>query len=150
MIFSNLLMSQDLEIQIQFDSINEIYRNEYLLCGKLTLNNNTNMELTFPKTYDLEILVFNEENLRLDPKTDISIEYHNLVNCEYTLKILSQEYFTFEICEWRLFLYDLQEGKEYFLQYSLNSGNYDHLKHGLRGKIISSDKVKFTYALPNK
>ena len=150
MLSSNLLISQDLEIQVHFDSINEIYQNEYLLCGKLTIDNNTTMELTFPKTFDLEISIFDEDNQRLESNPDISVEYFNLVNCEFNLKIPSQGSFTFDICEWRLFLFDLKEGKEYFLQYLLDTGNYDHLKHDLKEKKISSNRDKFTYDVAAK
>lgn len=144
-ISTNTFVNQELSIEISFDNLRDVYNNEHVLTGKLSIDNNSCHMLVLPKTFDLEIALMDSLGNIINRDPNVIVEYHNLVSLEKSIEIAQSESISIDISEWRLFLFNLKKGNDYYIQYTLNTNEYRQLKNTFKGKRFSSNKAKFTY-----
>ncbi|HMM12357.1 MAG TPA: hypothetical protein PKE03_09725 [Bacteroidales bacterium] len=89
------------------------------LVGNISLHNMSSDLIVLPKTFDLEIVVWDSDMRVLGRRKEIGSEYHNLIKSQTPIRIKSGEKVEIEFVEWRLFMYELVPGNQYFIQYIL-------------------------------
>lgn len=138
-------MNDEITIEIQLNKSDECILNEPGLCGKIIFHNQSEKTLKVPKTFDLDIVLTDTFGTKIHRNTDTPLEYHNLIIMEKSISIKPNQHAEIGFEEWRLFLFDLDKGKTYNLQYVLKSNNYPRMRNALCGKELISNTVAFKY-----
>ena len=153
-IILNILISsfdQDdsLTIALKIKGLELSAPNEYLLNGILIFHNKSSKKIRLPRTFDLEINLTDSLGNSVNRTSRVITEYHNLIISKNVLIVAPYGELTIDFSEWRLFLYDLQFEKKYYLQYILMTNNYKKLKKSLGSKEIVTNKEAFIYKIVN-
>ncbi len=134
-----------INIEIELYQTEECMLKEHRLCGEIVFHNQSSQTLKLPKTFDLEIVLTDEAGAIIHRNPDIIIEYHNLIIKNKRMSIKPNDKCKFEFDEWRLFLFNLEEGKRYGLKYVFKPINYPDLKAFCSEKEIETNTVVFNY-----
>jgi hypothetical protein len=113
------------------------------LVGYISLHNKSSDLIVLPKSFDLEIVLWDSAMIKVGRRMDINVEYHNLIQSQRSIRIEAGEKVEIDFLEWRLFMFDLVPDNNYFIQYILHPSVFTDRVVSSNHKEIKSNIVSF-------
>lgn len=146
-ILKNISSNNDnlLSLKIESNGFEKVIDGTYCLAGKLSFFNNSTQLIKLPKTFDLELCIFDSLGRRVSRNYSIMDEQINLINLGKSMRILPKDSLEIKFVDWKLHRFNVKAGHKYTLQYILVSKKYKKLNKSLNGINVISNKVEITY-----
>jgi hypothetical protein len=121
--------------KIYYDIVSDVYMD-----GVFIFDNKLEKKIILPRSFDLLLLIYDQNNNPLSINRDIAFEYINLITSKKRIRIKPNSSISIHFTEWRLFAFPLKVGEKYYFQYSLNSEFYPKLEKYIGKRTIMTDR----------
>jgi|WetSurMetagenome_2_1015567.scaffolds.fasta_scaffold495956_1 hypothetical protein len=127
-------------IRLEIDKVYYGLSSDVLIDGVFIFENKYEKKIILPRSFDLDVHIYDQNNNPQPINRDIALEYVNLIKSKKRIRVKPNSSIRIHFTEWRLFAYSLKIGEKYYFQYSLKTGFYPKLEKYLGQRTIMTDR----------